>query len=77
MINGSSIAPENPKSLKEMHDSPKWSEWEKAIHAKLEQLECMGTLELVDLPKGRSVVDNKWVFVHKYGKDGKLEKYKA
>jgi len=38
----------------------------------------MGTWELVDLPKGRSAVDNKWIFMpHKYDKDGQLEKYKA
>lgn len=76
-IDEGSTAPENPKSLKEMHNSPEWSEWEKAIQTELEQLEHMETWELVDLPEGRSAIDNKWVFVCKYGKDGKLEKYKA
>jgi len=37
----------------------------------------MGTWKLVNLPEGRSAVDNKWVFVRKYGKDGQLEKYKV
>ena len=31
MIDENSAAPENPKSLKETHDSPEWPEWEKAI----------------------------------------------
>ena len=49
-------------------DCPEWPEWEKAIHAKLEQLEHMGTWRLVDKPPGVKPIANKF---------GDLQKYKA
>ena len=76
-LNDRSTLPDNPKMLKEAHDSPEWSEWEKAVKAEMDQLHQMGTWELVDLPKGRVPVSNKWVLVQKYNKEGILEKYKA
>ena len=33
--------------------------------------------DLVELPKGRDVVGSKWVFKHKFGPDGAVERYKA
>ena len=76
-LNEKSALPDNLKTLKEACDSPKWSEWEKAVKAELDQLHQMGTWELVDLPKGWVPVSNKWVLVRKYNKEGILEKYKA
>ena len=76
-LNDKSTLPDNPKMLKEARDSPEWSEWEKAVKAEMDQLHQMGTWELVDLPKGRVPVSNKWVLVQKYNKEGILEKYKA
>ena len=40
-------------------------------------LQRMGTWELMDAPKDRKPIMNKWVFVRKYDKDGILQKYKA
>ena len=76
-LNESVTLPDNPRMLKEAHTSVEWLEWEKAIKAAIDQLYRMVTWQLVDLPKGRSPVANKWVLVQKYSKEGKLEKYKA
>ena len=76
-LNYKSALPDNPKTLKEVCDSPKWSEWEKTVKAEMDQLHQMGTWKLVDLPKGRVQVSNKWVMVQKYNKEGILEKYKV
>ena len=43
-----------PKAQKE--------EWKKACHEELESLRERGVFELTDLPKGRRVVKNRWVF---------------
>ena len=67
----------DPKTLKEAKLSPEWPEWEKAIQAELKQLREMGTWDLVDPPKGREPITNKWVFVKKLGKNGELLKYKV
>ena len=55
------IAPDNPKNLREARGSPDWPNWEKAIRAKLDQLDKMGTWELVDPPEGCTPIPNKWV----------------
>jgi len=64
-------------SLKEARTSPDWPEWEKAIQIELEQLQRMGTWELVDKPVGAVPIANKWVFTKKRNKEGILTKYKA
>ena len=47
------------------------------MRAELDQLDKMGTWELVDPPAGRAPIPNKWVLTKKYDKDGNLLKYKA
>ena len=37
----------------------------------------MGTWELTDSPPNRVPITNKWVFVKKFSKDSKLQKYKV
>ena len=37
-LNESSAIPDNPKTLKEVRDSPEWTEWEKAVKAEIDQL---------------------------------------
>ena len=75
--NESVALPDNPRTLKEACASAEWPEWEKAVKAEIDQLYRMGTWQLVNLPKGRSPVANKWVLARKYSKEGKLEKYKV
>ena len=72
-----SVTPEDPKNLSEAKQSPDWPEWEKAIKVELDQLAKMKTWKLTHLPKERKAITNKWVFVRKYTKEGKLVKYKA
>jgi len=64
-------------TLREAKQSPEWPEWEKAIHAELDQLKRMGTWKLMEKPSGVVAIANKFVFVKKRDKDGKLVKYKA
>jgi len=71
------IAPDNPKSLAEAQRSPEWPDWEKAVQAELNQLHKMGTWVLVNPPKERTPVSNKWVLTKKYDKEGNLLKFKA
>jgi len=71
------IGGKDPKSLKEAKRSSDWPEWEKAIKTELDTLRQMGTWELMEAPKNRKPVTNKWVFVRKYNKEGELLKYKA
>ena len=66
-----------PKTLREAQESSEWPKWEEAIKAELTQLKDMGTWELVDRPKERTLVGNKWVFVKKTNKEGEVIKYKA
>jgi hypothetical protein len=65
------------KMLQQVQDSPKWPEWEKAIHAELDQLTHIGTWWLTDKPPTTVPIANKWVFAKKYNKSGELVKYKA
>ena len=76
-FNETGLASENPKTLKEAKESPDWPQWQKAIEIELDQLQQMGTWDLVNLPEERQAIGNKWVFLKKYSKTGKLEKYKA
>ena len=73
----SSVATDDPKTLEEAMASPEWPEWENAIQTELDQLRVMGTWSLVNAPKNRKPVANKWVFIKKFNKDGQLTKYKA
>ena len=54
----------DPLTLCKAQKSSDWSEWKKAILVELEQLQLMGTWNLVDCPNGS--VPNKWVFLTKY-----------
>jgi reverse transcriptase-like protein len=64
-------------SLAEAKQSPEWPEWEHAIWLELDQLWDKGTWKLFDLPENAILLTNKWVFVKKKDKKGKIIKYKA
>ena len=65
------------QTLRDAKRSPEWPEWEKAIQAELDQLKKMGTWKLIERPPGVVPIANKFVFVKKRDKDGRLVKYKA
>ena len=75
--NEADLGHKNPKTLSEAKRSPEWLEWEKAVQVELNQLEQMGTWEIVDPPEDRKPISNKWVFTKTFDKDGNLQKYKA
>ena len=43
----------------------------------LDALHKIGTLDLVDLPSGKSAIDCKWVYKIKTRSDGTVDRYKA
>jgi hypothetical protein len=68
---------DDPKTLEEARNSPKWPKWEKAIKAELDQLAQKGTWVKIKNPETAIPIANKWVFIKKYNKEGNLTKYKA
>ena len=67
----------DPTSLEDAKRRPDWKRWEKAIQDELDALERAGTWKLVERPRGRNVVESKWVLHLKKDADGKIERYKA
>jgi len=63
-----------PRNLPKALSDPKW--WI-AMHEEMEALHENKTWDLVKLPKGKKVVDCKWVFTIKHKADGSMERYKA
>ena len=71
------IAGDELMSLKDTKNSPDWPEWVIAIQAELNLLKEKGTWELVEkLPDAIPIAD-KWVFIKKYDKEGKVIRYRA
>ena len=52
-------------------------EWKDAMRKEMGALEMNKTWEIVERPKGKTIVDCKWIFTLKYKVDGSLERHKA
>ena len=52
----------NPMSLNEARQRPDWPKWITAIQEELNTLNKAGTWEIVERPKDKNIVKNKWVF---------------
>ena len=52
-------------------------EWKDAVREEMSALEKNKTWEIVERPKGKNIVDCKWIFTLKYKADGSLERHKA
>ena len=52
-------------------------EWKDAMREEMSALEKNKTWEIVERPKGKNIVDCKWIFTLKYKTDGSLERHKA
>ena len=65
---------EIPNTVQDALKVPKRKE---VVFEEMKALEKNGTWELVDLPRGNTIVGCKWVFTIKYKYDGSLERYKA
>ena len=53
------------------------TEWEIAMQAKLDLLKEKGTWELVEKLPDAIPIANKWVFIKKHDKEGKVIRYRA
>jgi hypothetical protein len=65
-----------PLSYREAVNSQEKQKWEKAMKDQIQSLKTNNTWLLRELPKGRKIIQNKWVFKIKRDRDGN-EKYKA
>ena len=63
--------------MKEALSCPENEEWKAALQKEMESISSNGVWDLVELPKDRKPVGNKWVFKKKTNADGALERYKA
>ena len=52
-------------------------EWKDDMREEMSALENNKTWEIVERPKGKNIVDCKWIFTLKYKVDGSLERHKA
>ena len=66
-----------PENFQEVQTHADKVSWMKAMQEEMHSLLKNDTYELVELPKGRKALWNKWVFKLKKDSDGKLLKYKA
>jgi hypothetical protein len=57
--------------------SPDREQWIQAMNTKFQSLIKNHTWDLVQLPKGKKAVQNKWIYKVNYKSDGLVEKYKA
>lgn len=53
------------------------SQWVKAMHEEMTSLSENNTWTMVDLPRGRKAIDNRWVFRVKRKANGDIERFKA
>ena len=66
-----------PENFQEVQTHADKVSWMKAMQEEMHSLLKNDSYELVELPKGRKALRNKWVFKLKKDSDGKLLKYKA
>ena len=66
-----------PESFQEAVSHQDNENWLQAMHDEMDSLEKNHTYELVELPKGKKALKNKWVFKLKKDGSGKVVKYKA
>jgi hypothetical protein len=66
-----------PKSYSPALRKEDSTQWQEAIREEFDSLVSHGTWELVELPRRRKAVGNKWVFVLKRDKAGNIVRYKA
>ena len=68
---------EEPRNIKEALQCPAKEKWMKAMEEEMESMRSNQVWKLVDLPKGRKAIGNKWVLKIKRNADGNIERYKA
>lgn len=71
------VAGSEPKNYNEALESVESSKWKEAMDDEFRSLVKNQTWQLMKLPEGRKVIDNKWVFKIKEFPNGEIERYKA
>ncbi len=66
-----------PRTYNEALESSDSEEWLVAMESEMKSLAKNDVWELVPLPKGRKLVDCRWVLGRKYNSEGKPDRYKA
>ena len=68
---------DDPLTVKEALSSLDSNKWVEAIEEELDSIIKNNVCKLVDLPKDRKPIGNKWILKRKYKSDGTIDKYKA
>lgn len=68
---------DEPATFQEATNSKQKKQWVAAMNEEIESLLKNRTWSLVDLPSGKKVIDNRWVFKIKTNTDGSVDRYKA
>lgn len=76
-LGGAFVATREPKTYMEALRSEDSENWKEAMDSEVRSLEKNQTWQLKQLPEGRKVIDNKWVFKVKKYANGQIERYKA
>ncbi|KAK7603621.1 hypothetical protein V9T40_003620 [Parthenolecanium corni] len=71
------ILEDNPKTFAEAIQRPDCLEWEKAMGTEMESMREHRAWDLVELPKGKFAIKNRWVFRLKRNPDGSVDRYRA
>lgn len=66
-----------PETVEEAKQSPEAKQWEAAMEEEIKSLKKNETWELVELPKHRKAIQNKWIFRIKTKPDGTTVRFKA
>jgi len=76
-VTNTSLAPPDPKTLKEALSTPEAADWMDATVSEVTSLLEKGTFEVVDIPEDKTLVDTKWVFKRKVDAFGNFVKMKT
>ena len=72
-----SLLPEEPSTIREAQESPKWPHWKGALEREMDGQINNGVWVQMGRPKGKTVLGTKTFFKRKIGKDDQREKYKC
>ncbi|GJS67380.1 ribonuclease H-like domain-containing protein, partial [Tanacetum coccineum] len=64
-------------SLKSFSEASKFPHWIDAMNQEMNALLRNGTWDIVELPKGRKAIGNKWIYKIKYQSSGEIDRFKA
>ena len=64
-------------NISEARTSFEWPDWEGAMQTKLDQLKRMGTRKLIEKSPDVVPIGNKWMYMKKRDREGRLIKYKT